>query len=85
MVHGLAVGASAVGGPSKILEHGRTGYLFEPHDSRAIARCIMELARDERRRRRIGQGGKREVREKWLWAGAVERMRAVYAELLNER
>jgi glycosyltransferase involved in cell wall biosynthesis len=82
MLHGLAVAASAVGGPAEILDDRRTGILFAPRDARAIAEAVLRLANDPDGRVRIGEAGAREVREKWLWPRIVKKMRCVYEELV---
>jgi glycogen(starch) synthase len=81
MLHGLAVAASAVGGPMEILEDGRTGVLFAPRNSQALAEAILCLVTDRDRCNRIAIAGAKEVREKWLWPKIVPRMRCVYAEV----
>jgi glycogen(starch) synthase len=81
MLHGLAVAASAVGGPNEILENERTGVLFAPRNSEALAKAILFLASDRDRCNRIGAAGAKEVRQKWLWSRIVPKMQSVYAEV----
>jgi glycogen(starch) synthase len=83
MLHGLAVAASAVGGPAEILDHGQTGILFAPRNAGALAEAILRLANDPEDRIRIAEAGAREVRGKWLWPRIVEKMRRVYEELVQ--
>jgi len=85
MLHGLAVAASAIGGPSEILDDGRTGILFAPRDAASLAAAILRLARDPNMRARLGAAAAREVREKWLWPRIVEKMQNVYEELALPR
>src|SRR5205085_6912279 len=61
MLHRLAIAASAVGGPLEILHDGRTGLLFPPRDSDAIARCLIRLIADADLRRRLGESAGAEV------------------------
>jgi glycosyltransferase involved in cell wall biosynthesis len=82
MLYGVAIAASDVGGPAEILEHGRTGILFPPRDAEALAAAVVDLARDPRRRRRIASAAASQVRRRWLWPSLVQRMRAVYEELV---
>ena len=81
MLHGLAVAASAVGGPAEILEHGRTGLLFPPRDGKALAGAIIELGSNPHRRHALAKAGAEEVRRTWLWPRVVEKIRSVYEEL----
>jgi glycogen(starch) synthase len=80
MLHGLPVVAAEVGGPSEILEHGRTGLLFPPKNVEALAEAVLKLVSDSEFRRRIGLAAAIEVRNRWLWPHVVERMREVYRE-----
>ena len=82
MLHGLAIAASAVGGPTEILDHGRTGVLFPPRDVEALAHAVLRLVENPELRLRIAAAGQREVRERWLWSRSIEKMRQVYEELM---
>ena len=82
MLHGIAIAASAVGGPMEILDHERTGLLFPARDSKALAEAILRFVHDCDGRLRIGAAGARKVREKWLWHRVIEKMRRVYQELI---
>ena len=82
MIHGLAVAASAVGGPAEILKNGETGLLFPPRDASALADAILRLTNDAPLRTRIARAGAEDVRENWLWSRIVEKMQGVYAEMI---
>jgi glycogen synthase len=82
MLHGVAIAASAVGGPTEILDHERTGLLFPAKNAKALADAILQLVRDSVHRLRIGTAAAREVRQKWLWRSIIEKMRRVYEELI---
>jgi glycogen(starch) synthase len=81
MLHGLAIAAAAVGGPSDILEHRRTGLLFPPGDTRALTDAVTLLAKDRRLRAALGTAAAQEVRKHWLWPRIVGQLRGVYDEL----
>lgn len=80
MLYGLPIVAAAVGGPSEILEHGRTGILCPPKDAEALGDAILKLVIDSRLRRQIGIAAAEQVRDKWLWPHVVRKMREVYRE-----
>ncbi len=82
MLYGLAVAASAVGGPAEILDHNRTGLLFRPRNVNALSHAILTLVKEPDRRIRIAVAGAKEVRKKWLWPRIVEKMQSVYSELV---
>ncbi len=46
MAFGLPAIGTTAGAAGEIIEHGRTGYLIEPHDSNTIASHIASLAAD---------------------------------------
>jgi glycogen synthase len=80
MLYGLPIVAAAVGGPSEISEHGRTGILCPPKDAEALGNAILKLVMDARLRRSIGVAAAAEVRNRWLWPHVVRKMREVYRE-----
>jgi glycogen(starch) synthase len=81
MLHGLAVVAADVGGPSEILRHGQTGLLFPPRDDKALATALRWIVANPLELRRIAVAGARDVRERWLWDKKVPVMLDVYREL----
>ncbi len=81
MLHGLAIAASAVGGPAEILEHESSGLLFTPRSGPALAKAVIRLVEDPAYRVRISETGARVVRQQWLWPRIVEQMKSVYVEL----
>jgi len=85
MLHGLAIAASAVGGPAEILEHDLTALLFPPRDVEALSRCLLRLVLDPDLRIRLGEAAAAEVRRRWLWPQQAARMEGVYREVLPSR
>jgi glycosyltransferase involved in cell wall biosynthesis len=58
MAAGLPVVATRVGGAADIVDHGRTGFLIAPSDSRALASDLTRLVRDSELRHRMGRAGR---------------------------
>ncbi len=54
---GLPVIAPAVGGPLDLVDHGRTGYLFDPDRPGDLARWVQELVDAPSQRETMGQAG----------------------------
>jgi phosphatidylinositol alpha 1,6-mannosyltransferase len=80
---GLPVVAAAVGGACEPVEHGVNGLLVPPDDARALAAAVVELARSERLRRRLGTAGRRQARAR-TWERSLDELRQAYREVVSE-
>lgn len=58
---GLPVVAPRAGGPIDLVDHGTTGFLFEPDDASALRRSVERLIADPGMRARMGEAGRRRV------------------------
>jgi glycosyltransferase involved in cell wall biosynthesis len=76
MSFGLPVIASGVGGIPDVIEHGKTGFLVEPGDSKGIRKHIEILLADEALRRRMSEACLAEV-EKYSWEHVAARIEVV--------
>ena len=85
MFYGLAVLAADVGGPSEILEHGRTGLLFPACDVQALSSALLWLVAHPLERQNIGRAAAYRIREQWLWKQKIPTMLNVYQELVSLR
>jgi glycosyltransferase involved in cell wall biosynthesis len=83
MLAELPVVASRVGGLADAVADGETGLLVPSGDARALADALARVLGDAGLRRRMGEAGRRRVRERFSLAGMVERTAAVYDELVN--
>src|SRR5690606_41840320 len=85
MSAGVPVIASASGGLPDSIEDGASGRLVPPGDAEALGRAVERLFADAAERERLGDGGRRRVRESF----GVERMVgahvALYLSLLGGR
>ena len=79
MTHGLAIAASAIGGPAEIIDDNRTGLLFTPREADAMAAVLIRLATDELLRARLGSAARDEVATNWAWARIVALVHRAYA------
>jgi len=61
----------------EVIEDGVTGSLFNPHDEASLARVIVKLAVDGRKRRAIGDRARLEAVNKFSW-------QATWGRALNE-
>jgi len=72
---GLPVVSSAVGGIPKVVEHGRTGLLFESGDDAALSDSMARLLDNESLRAAIAAAGQAQVRSHY----SLQRMADEYA------
>ncbi|HNT89518.1 MAG TPA: glycosyltransferase family 4 protein, partial [Candidatus Hydrogenedentes bacterium] len=80
MAAGKPVCAGRIGGLRDIVRDGETGFLFEPGDATALARCIERLLDDAPLRERLGAEARRVARD-YDWDRIIERH---YLPLLEE-
>lgn len=80
-----AVIATAVGGNTEIICHNETGILVEKGDRQALARSIVELSRDARRRHRLGQQARRTVLANYSIARMIQNYDGLYHTVLGIR
>lgn len=61
LASGVPVVASGAGGPLDLVDHSRTGWLYEPGDLDAMARYVRDLVGDEAKRQAFGRDARRSV------------------------
>ncbi|RFS85109.1 glycosyltransferase family 1 protein [Actinomadura spongiicola] len=71
----VVVGRSG-GSPESVLD-GRTGHLVDATRADGLARVLNDLLADSARARRMGDEGRRWVRETWCWDRAAARLAAL--------
>lgn len=84
MAAARAIVSTAVDGCREVIEDGRTGLLVPPRDGEALARALTRALCDRALRASLAEAARREsarydIRE------CVERMQALYDEVLGER
>jgi glycosyltransferase involved in cell wall biosynthesis len=72
---------SNIGGAAEMVEHGKSGYLFEIEDSAVLAELLIELYDSEPMRDRIGQAARLRVMKQFHF----EAMLDGYKALLDSR
>jgi glycosyltransferase involved in cell wall biosynthesis len=77
MACGLPVIASPVGGNPEVVLEGETGLLIQPAPGSIVCACV-DLARDEPRRRKMGDAGRRRVEERFSISRMVNEYAGVY-------
>jgi len=85
MAHGIPVIATTVGAIPEVITDGEQGFLIEPGDVQALTECMLKLSNDPELRKTMGLAARRRVEEEFSIDTMVERVMAVYREVLNER
>uniref|UniRef100_UPI0030F8A74F glycosyltransferase n=1 Tax=Nocardioides salarius TaxID=374513 RepID=UPI0030F8A74F len=70
---GVPVVAVAAGGPLDLVEHGRTGLLYDPRAEGALARQVARLVADPVLRHDLADRAAREVAQR-SWAAVVDQL-----------
>jgi len=78
MMRGTAVVASACGGLSEIVEHGRTGLLVPPENPDALATALLRLLSDRALTEELGRAGRERALREFSADGFVDRFVEIY-------
>lgn len=85
MAAGRPVVATDVGGVSEVARHGESGLLIPRRDPDRLADAILSLLKSPDRARAMGLRGRQIARERFDVRRMVERVDALYQELLREK
>lgn len=77
--------ATRVGGVPEVLDEHKTGMLVEYGNPGALADAIIELLKDENKRKIMGRAGRKRVKENFTWPKVVDKLEKVYKEVLDEK
>jgi glycosyltransferase involved in cell wall biosynthesis len=77
--------ATKAGGPTEIIEDGRTGFLVPPGDHEAMADRIVALLEDRALAERVGDAGSREVARRFSADAHALLAQRVYEQVLRPR
>ena len=82
---GLPVVASRVGALEELVEHGRTGLLFEPGSGEALARALRWALAHPERMHEMGANARAEYEARYAPARNHEQLMAIYADAIGAR
>lgn len=74
--------ATRAGGTATVVRDGESGYLLGIGDVEGLAARLVELAHDPELRRRLGEAGAADVRERFATTRMADEIEAVYERLL---
>ena len=78
---GLPVVATEVSGSTEAIEDGVNGRLVAPGDPQALARAILELARQPEARRRLADAARRTVAARYSLEAMLRQLEELYLGL----
>lgn len=76
---GLPVVAPRAGGPIDLVDHGTTGFLYEPDDASDLRQAVERLTADAGMRARMGEAGRRRVLGR-SWGSVSEELLGHYEQ-----
>ncbi|OEU63322.1 MAG: hypothetical protein BBJ57_04140 [Desulfobacterales bacterium PC51MH44] len=85
MLMGRPVVASNEGGPAEALDDGRTGVLCRPGEAETLAKKIIELADEPKRRDELGAAAKEVAWERYALEKHAQHIERIYDHLLSIR
>jgi glycosyltransferase involved in cell wall biosynthesis len=72
MAMGKIVVASRLPGIEKIVKHGKTGFLYDPHDTKAAAEIIRKIKKNPELEKIIGVNAREEMKN-YDWASIIDK------------
>ncbi|MDP2939175.1 MAG: glycosyltransferase family 4 protein [Candidatus Omnitrophota bacterium] len=84
MAAGKAIVATDAGGVPEIVKDGINGVLVKPKDDKSLAQGMMRLLDNAEFRNRLGENGRRMVKD-YSWERIADRYLEVYRKVLNDR
>lgn len=83
LASGVPVVAAGVGGPVDLVDHSRTGWLYEPGDLGGLAARVRDLTGDDAKRAAFGRAARRAV-EGRSWQAVCSELVGHYAAAIEQ-
>jgi len=83
MAMGLPVVTTDVAGTKELVLHGQTGFVLPQGDVHGLAQAMMTLLDDAQLRQCMGLAGRKRVEQEFSFTGRLQRIEALYAEILG--
>ena len=85
MATAMPVIGSRVGGVPELVDHGRTGFLYEPGDIEELRKCLGKLVVNEDIRRQMGANARQKLNEAGLdWDSTAEDFEKIFLATLEK-
>ena len=85
MAVGIAPIATSIGGNKEVVEDGRSGLLVKPRDADGISDFLVQLSRDDERRRQLGSNAREHVVKHFSIDRMLRRYEEMYSGLMQLR
>jgi rhamnosyl/mannosyltransferase len=76
--------STKVGAIPEVVDDRKTGLLVEPKNPKQFAEAILKLASDEKLRSKLGEEGRRKVKEKYDWNLIADKYMHEYKQLIEK-
>lgn len=84
MAAGKAIIASRTGQNSEVIQHGRTGLLYEPGDPISLCEALTTLMDNPERRQQLGANARQDAVQKHSWDSYAERLERIYEKAIQQ-
>jgi glycosyltransferase involved in cell wall biosynthesis len=81
---GVPVITTNMGAQGDLVEHGKTGYLFPPGDSTALANLIKKISNDQKLRDELGKNARSEFESRYTSERNYQILLDIYSEALRK-
>jgi glycosyltransferase involved in cell wall biosynthesis len=83
MASGLPVVAPKSGGVVDLVDHGVTGYLYPPEDSRGLLKYVEDLTGDLDKAKKMGKAGQKKA-EQYAWEATLDPLLDLYTDVIKK-
>jgi len=74
-----------VGSIPEVVDNGKTGYIVPPRNPKKLAEAIVDLLKDKRKRREMGENAYKKTEEELSWNNIAVKTIEVYKKALADR
>ena len=84
MLLGMPLLASSVGGTKTIVEHGKTGFLFNPYDKYDLAGWIIHLIQHYDQALKVGKNARQIALRRHSPESIISDLQRIYSTIIND-